>query len=54
MTEQAPEQIVQETAVATEQQAQEIDGDGAEEFYQITINLPNKSGKVQVIVGATA
>ncbi|KAG0235322.1 clustered mitochondria-domain-containing protein [Mortierella sp. GBAus27b] len=49
MAEQTPEQIVPETTVATEQQSQEIEGDGPEEFYQITINLPNKGGKVQVI-----
>ncbi|KAK3828540.1 MAG: clustered mitochondria-domain-containing protein [Benniella sp.] len=49
MADQAPEQTVPEAAVATEQQAQEIEGDGPEEFYQITINLPNKGGKVQVI-----
>jgi hypothetical protein len=30
----------------------EIEEAGTEEFYQITINLPNKGGKVQVIVGA--
>ncbi|KAF9998518.1 Intracellular distribution of mitochondria [Entomortierella chlamydospora] len=49
MAEQTPEQIVPETAVATEQESQEIEDTGAEEFYQITINLPNKGGKVQVI-----
>lgn len=31
-----------------------IEEAGAEEFYQITVNLPNKGGKVQVIVGALA
>ncbi|KAI1315537.1 Intracellular distribution of mitochondria [Mortierella claussenii] len=49
MSEHAPEQSIPETAVATEQETQEIEEAGAEEFYQITINLPNKGGKVQVI-----
>ncbi|KAF9111321.1 Intracellular distribution of mitochondria [Mortierella sp. AM989] len=47
MAEQTPEQTVPEAT--TEQESQEIEEAGAEEFYQITINLPNKGGKVQVI-----
>ncbi|KAI8596765.1 clustered mitochondria-domain-containing protein [Dissophora ornata] len=49
MAEHTPEQAVPETAVAAEQETQEIEEAGAEEFYQITINLPNMGGKVQVI-----
>ncbi|KAG0305797.1 Intracellular distribution of mitochondria [Dissophora globulifera] len=49
MTEHAPNQTVPESAVAAEQESQDIEEAGAEEFYQITINLPNKGGKVQVI-----
>ncbi|KAF9948959.1 Intracellular distribution of mitochondria [Mortierella alpina] len=49
MADHTPEQTVPDTAVATEQDAQPIEDAGAEEFYQITINLPNKGGKVQVI-----
>ncbi|KAF9579168.1 Intracellular distribution of mitochondria, partial [Lunasporangiospora selenospora] len=49
MTDQIPEQTVPESGVVAEQDVQAIEEGGAEEFYQITINLPNKSGKVQVI-----
>ncbi|KAK5815961.1 clustered mitochondria-domain-containing protein [Linnemannia elongata] len=49
MTDQQPEQPVADTAVDTEQESQVIEEAGAEEFYQITVNLPNKGGKVQVI-----
>ncbi|KAF9433689.1 Intracellular distribution of mitochondria [Entomortierella beljakovae] len=48
MTEQTLEQATPEVAVAVEQESQEIE-EAAEEFYQITVNLPNKGGKVQVI-----
>ncbi|KAF9930806.1 Intracellular distribution of mitochondria [Linnemannia zychae] len=49
MADQQPEQPVDNTVVDTEQEPQVIEEAGAEEFYQITINLPNKDGKVQVI-----
>ncbi|KAG0208924.1 Intracellular distribution of mitochondria [Mortierella sp. GBA30] len=50
MADQTPEQTVPDITVAAEQDAQDVVEDaGAEEFYQITINLPNKGGKVQVI-----
>ncbi|KAF9193452.1 Intracellular distribution of mitochondria [Haplosporangium sp. Z 767] len=49
MADQTPEKSVPETAVAADQESQVIEEAGAEEFYQITINLPNKGAKVQVI-----
>ncbi|KAF9426690.1 Intracellular distribution of mitochondria [Podila epigama] len=49
MADHTPEQALPETAVAAEQDPQALEEVGAEEFYQITINLPNKGGKVQVI-----
>ncbi|KAF9204606.1 Intracellular distribution of mitochondria [Haplosporangium sp. Z 27] len=49
MAEHTPEQTVPETAVTAEQEPQVETEEVAEEFYQITINLPNNGGKVQVI-----
>ncbi|KAF9090031.1 Intracellular distribution of mitochondria [Mortierella sp. AD031] len=49
MADQQPAQPVAETVVDTEQETQVIEEAGAEEFYQITVNLPNNGGKVQVI-----
>ncbi|KAG0377480.1 Intracellular distribution of mitochondria [Mortierella sp. AD032] len=49
MADQQPEQPVADTVVDTEQDSQVIEEAGAEEFYQITVNLPNRGGKVQVI-----
>ncbi|KAG0231375.1 Intracellular distribution of mitochondria [Actinomortierella wolfii] len=50
MSDPVPEQVPgAEAAAVAQQEEQVIEEAGTEEFYQVTINLPDNSGKVQVI-----
>ncbi|KAF9971512.1 Intracellular distribution of mitochondria [Actinomortierella ambigua] len=53
MSDSVPEQFhdmpAAEAAALAEQEDQAIEEAGTEEFYQVTINLPDNTGKVQVI-----